>query len=148
MNTGNGGAIIAPMSDLERGQALKRAALAQGLNASTFAKWVVESGRGKMDRSTVTKAFNGEASESSFVRLETALEAWIHETSSEAEEVRAEAASSGDVEFRISGDFGVEVVVRGPVSNMPELEESATRLIKRMRDERVQRSGGDVPTNG
>lgn len=37
------------------------------------------------------------------------------------------------VEFRLSGNFGVNVVVRGPVRDRGELEESVARLIREMR---------------
>lgn len=39
----------------------------------------------------------------------------------------------GLVTFRMSGDFGVDVVVQGPVENLAELEGSVERLIQRMR---------------
>lgn len=37
------------------------------------------------------------------------------------------------VEFRLSGDFGVTLVVRGPVRDRGEMEESVARLIREMR---------------
>ena len=37
------------------------------------------------------------------------------------------------VTFRLSGDFGVDLVVEGPVDNLPELESSVERLIQKMR---------------
>ena len=39
----------------------------------------------------------------------------------------------GLVTFRMSGSFGVDVVVQGPVENLDELERSVERLIQRMR---------------
>lgn len=38
------------------------------------------------------------------------------------------------VTFRMSGNFGVDVTVSGPVENLPELEESVGRLLQRMRN--------------
>lgn len=37
------------------------------------------------------------------------------------------------VEFEVKGDFGVSIVVRGPVADRAELEQSVTRLIREMR---------------
>jgi transcriptional regulator with XRE-family HTH domain len=41
----------------------------------------------------------------------------------------------GLVTFRMSGNFGVDVVVQGPVENLDELEASVERLIQRMRSQ-------------
>ena len=41
----------------------------------------------------------------------------------------------GLVTFRLSGNFGVDVVVQGPVENLDELEEKVERLIQRMRSQ-------------
>lgn len=40
---------------------------------------------------------------------------------------------AGLVTFRLSGNFGVDVVVQGPVSNIEELEESVARLVRTMK---------------
>lgn len=42
-------------------------------------------------------------------------------------------AAEGLVEFRLSGNFGVDVVVKGPIGDREALEESVTRLIREMR---------------
>lgn len=39
------------------------------------------------------------------------------------------------IEFEVSGDFGVRVVVKGPVDSAAELEASVARLIREMRNE-------------
>lgn len=44
------------------------------------------------------------------------------------------AVQSGIVEFEVSGDFGVRVVVRGPIGDTEELERSVTRLIRNIRE--------------
>jgi transcriptional regulator with XRE-family HTH domain len=41
--------------------------------------------------------------------------------------------SADVVEFRVSGDFGVDVVVKGPVRDMDALEASVSRLLDRLR---------------
>jgi len=37
------------------------------------------------------------------------------------------------IEFEVTGDFGVRVVVKGPVENAAELEASVARLIRDMK---------------
>lgn len=41
--------------------------------------------------------------------------------------------SEGLVEFRVSGNFGVDVVVSGPVRDLPALEASVEKLVREMR---------------
>jgi len=43
---------------------------------------------------------------------------------------------AGMIEFEVSGDFGVKVVVRGPVSDAQALEASVTRIIHNIRMEK------------
>jgi transcriptional regulator with XRE-family HTH domain len=43
------------------------------------------------------------------------------------------STSADVVEFRVSGDFGVDVVVKGPVRDMDALEASVSRLLDRLR---------------
>lgn len=45
----------------------------------------------------------------------------------------APSAPTGLVEFEVTGDFGVRVVVRGPVSDLPELQRSVTELVRGMK---------------
>lgn len=45
------------------------------------------------------------------------------------------------VEFRVSGNFGVDVVVKGPVRDVEVLEESVARLVERM--QREKKATGD-----
>lgn len=40
----------------------------------------------------------------------------------------------GQVTFRMAGNFGVDVVVQGPVENLSELEASVARLLREMRE--------------
>lgn len=54
---------------------------------------------------------------------------------------RASSSEHGMVEFEVSGDFGVRVVVKGPVSDRAELEDSVLRLIRQMK-----RSGDEADT--
>lgn len=41
--------------------------------------------------------------------------------------------NEGLVEFRLSGNFGVDVVVSGPVRDLPALEKSVEKLVREMR---------------
>jgi predicted transcriptional regulator len=45
--------------------------------------------------------------------------------------------ASGDriVEFRVSGNFGVDVVLKGPVDDLPAMEAAVNRLVARMQQE-------------
>lgn len=50
------------------------------------------------------------------------------------EEMSGPYDSEHTVTFRMSGNFGVDVTVQGPVENLSELEESVGRLLQRMRN--------------
>lgn len=54
-----------------------------------------------------------------------------------------DADEGGMVEFRVSGSFGVDIVVKGPVQNLDALEGSVARLLARMRAE----SGDSSPSD-
>jgi transcriptional regulator with XRE-family HTH domain len=45
----------------------------------------------------------------------------------------------GVVTFRLQGNFGVDVTLAGPVSNLDELEASVTRLLRTMGDPSAKR---------
>lgn len=47
-------------------------------------------------------------------------------------------AEERTVTFRMSGNFGVDVTVSGPVENLAELEDSVGRLLQRMRSDEQQ----------
>lgn len=48
----------------------------------------------------------------------------------------SELAAEGLVEFQIEGNFGVSVIMKGPVSNMAQMEAAAARLVERMQSDR------------
>lgn len=83
-----------------------------------------------VDRGQLAKIERGEANprSSTIGALETALDRLEQELGMDAPDVRPEDM----VEFRVAGNFGVDVVVRGPVRDMPALEESVARLVERM----------------
>lgn len=96
-----------------------------------------------VDRKTLRRAVAGDTS----VRANTyrTIEDWLDRA-----ETRAKGAEglpedpdeeSRLVSYRIKGDFGVEVVVEGPVKDRAELEASAMRLMRELRAERGEGEG-------
>lgn len=101
-----------------------------------------------IDRKTLRRAVAGDVS----VRPNTyrTIENWLDRLETRAkgfEGLPDEAAAEEQprlVTYRIKGDFGVEVVVEGPVADRAELEASAMRLMRELRSERgeTSESGG------
>lgn len=84
-------------------------------------------------RQTIARAEEGQASRSTYRQLE----AWFDRFD---EETGANAPTSEIIEFEVSGDFGVRVVVRGPITNAEDLERSVARIVRSIRQE------GNPPT--
>lgn len=84
--------------------------------------------RVEMDRTTLAAAEAGDprTMDLTYTRIENWLDNFEAETGID------EATEDEFVEFRLSGNFGVDVVVKGPVSNLSELEESVSRLLEQM----------------
>ena len=115
---------LAPVDEETRGHAIKRRREALGMSINALAKKV------GMDRATLTSA---EADEERTTDLTyRRIENWL--TDFEAETGAGDSSGDDLVEFRLSGNFGVDVVVKGPVANLPELERSISRLLREMRD--------------
>ncbi|HEX6684342.1 MAG TPA: hypothetical protein VF062_16180 [Candidatus Limnocylindrales bacterium] len=112
-----------------RGLGVRRRRL--GLGIKSVREFAERSG---VSREAVTAAENGTASNRTYGRLEAWLNRAEHADS-------AGAADQGQVEFRVSGGLGVDVVVRGPVADLAELEASVTRLIREVR-QRASTDGG------
>lgn len=88
---------------------------------------------------TVGAVERGEGSPVSRRRLDEALtrleeEAGVRNREDDA--TTTEQAAPHMIEFEVTGDFGVRVVVKGPVENAAELEESVARLIRDMKGNR------------
>ena len=97
-----------------------------GVNRQTLA--AIEDGQGYR-QSTLTKILKG------LDRLEA--EAGLTRPTQSAE--------AGMIEFEVSGDFGVKVVVRGPVTDAQALEASVNRIIQNIRAQRQgEESGSDL----
>lgn len=135
MNLVTDGQELLPVSNETRGHAIKRRRMALGIKS--YDEFVKATG---VSRGAITRAEKGDpsTSEATFLRLEAWLDRIEHETSSDAEDQAAAVAepeSSGVVEYRLSGDFGVDLVVKGPVSNMTEMEASISRIFRNIRSQ-------------
>ena len=106
------------------GERIRQRRTRMGISVRDLAK------KAGVDRGQLAKLESGEArSRATTVALiETALDQLEQELGMDAPDVRAEDM----VEFRVAGNFGVDVVVRGPVRDMAALEESVARLISKM----------------
>lgn len=119
------------MSDETRGHSIKQRREALGIFADREFERATSRVGVRVPRSSIAKAEAGQASDLIYSRLEMALDRLEEETGQNDAE-----PESKHVTFRISGNFGVDVVVDGPVENIEELEESVAKLIREMRPER------------
>lgn len=128
-------ALQLPVVNVQRGQEIKRRRASLGIaNLSEFER------ASDIPRKTLANVEEGTASERSFLRVEKWLTDFEHETGHDVPEVeapvqQAPAADAGLVHFKVGGNFGVDVVVSGPVSNMPELEAAVGRLLDRLKSD-------------
>ena len=87
---------------------------------------------------TVSAVEHGKASPRSRRSVDAALSQLEEEAFGSRAEVddQQPAPAPQLMEFEVTGDFGVRVVVKGPVENAAELEASVARLIRDMRTDR------------
>lgn len=119
-------ADLAAMSDVDRGAAIQARLQALGIGDREFQRET------KIDRKTLNRAIANDPAvrESTYLAIEVALDRL------ERRSQGGVAVSERDlVTFRLSGNFGVEVTVQGPVSDMEALEAAVERLLRRMGDE-------------
>lgn len=119
-------AHLAAMNEETRGAAIQRRLEELGLSDR---EWHRETG---IDRKTLNRAIAGESSvrASTYGAIESALDKL--ERRVRGGDIKPE----GDlVTFRLSGNFGVEVTVQGPVANVEELEAAVERLLRKMGEE-------------
>lgn len=109
-----------------RGAALAARREAAGITAVELEK---ETG---IARQTIARAEKGQASKATYRQLE----AWYDRFD---EETGANAPSNGIIEFTVEGDFGVRVVVKGPIRDAEAIEQSVARIVRNIRT----REGGD-----
>lgn len=112
-----------PMSDETRGHSIKERRLALGIKS--VREFATASG---VSREAVTAAEEGRASAGTYERLEAWLDAFDEEVGNDVPE------PPGPVRFVVNGNFGVNVIVEGPVESIAELEASVERLIRHMND--------------
>lgn len=141
MNEGEEWAGLAVVTDHERGGELKRRRVADGIKSvREFVEATKRLGM-PVSREAITAAEAGEASDNTYARLEAFLDRWEEETSHDRDEEIAPAAPNL-VKFRVHGNFGVDVVVEGPVEDADELERVVERLIRGMqRNDRPDSEG-------
>jgi transcriptional regulator with XRE-family HTH domain len=82
---------------------------------------------------TVAAVEKGKGSPSSRRRMDEALTRLEAEVGVQQEPEVAKVDQPHLIEFEVTGDFGVRVVVKGPVENAAELEASVARLIRDMK---------------
>lgn len=124
-------ATLMTMGEETRGQSIERRRIKHGLSGRRLAKLA------GMDPATLrdAEADSESTTDLTYSRIFRALDDFEHETSSEAEEAAEEsAAGAGLVEFRVSGNFGVDVTVKGPIADLPELKAAVADLIREVRE--------------
>lgn len=117
------------MDSKARGQAIKKRRLAHGIRSIHAFNRAT-----KVSREAITAAENGTASDDTYDRLE----AWLDRFETEISDESVTEAAAAMIEFEVSGDFGVRVVVRGPISDADAVERSAAQLVRDIRDKRGQ----------
>lgn len=88
-----------------------------------------------VDRETIKRVFEGDPTvrERKWAEVDAKIRALDEEMGSERHKEPVSLPSPDDiVEIRATGNFGVDIVVRGPVSDLPQLEDAVFRLVKRM----------------
>lgn len=113
------------MGDVTVGDDIRQRRIRAGFSVKALAE------RAGVDRGTLAAIEEGVSSArpTSIAAVLAALDAFEEETGGPYDEAVPE---SRHVTFRLSGNFGIEVTVEGPVESLPELEASVERLIAKM----------------
>lgn len=112
-----------------RGQQIARRREALGLSVSELAR------HAHIDRSTLSNVEDDKPTvrPATYGAVESALSRLEEEMGMDAPAPPSRPGPTEElVEFRISGNFGVDVVVKGPVQDMAQLEASVARLVRQM----------------
>lgn len=117
------------MSDETRGHSIKQRREALGIFADREFERATDRVSLRVPRASIAKAEAGQASELIYSRLEMALDRLEEEVGQNDVEPKRE-----HITFRISGNFGVDVVVDGPIENIDELEAAVAKLIREMKN--------------
>lgn len=109
----------------DRGVELKERFDALGIS---YREWDERTG---IDRQTLSRAFQGRSQDSTY----TAIDAELTRLERHVRGIPEDAPTPEEdyVEFTAEGNFGVRVVVRGPVRNMDALREAVSKLIEDMK---------------
>lgn len=112
---------LTAVTNESRGKAIKRRRLHHGIKS--LREFSEKSG---VSREALTAAENDEASDATYQRLE----AWLDRFEEEVGDDVSAAKDVDIIEFRIAGNFGVDVVVKGPASRLDEIERAVERLVR------------------
>ena len=128
---------LAVVVDDTEGEALKQRRLRLGISSRRKFAVIAKEHGFDISLDAIAASDHGRAADETYERID-ALLTKLEETAAKHPEVldddAAEEEEGGMVEFRLSGNFGVDAVVRGPVANMAELQEAAARLLREMGD--------------
>lgn len=109
------------VSNENPGDRIRRRRTALGMTVKALAE------KAGVDRGRLADIERGaQAREATIGAIEAALDDFESETGHDE-------PGEGLVTFRLSGNFGVDVVVQGPVGNLDELERSVARLVQSMK---------------
>ena len=88
----------------------------------------------KVNRNTLAAIEAGESfNRTTLAKIERALTVLEEEAGIDSPEPRRAPGGEDLIEFRLSGNFGVDVVVKGPIRDRAELEAAVAHLIREMR---------------
>ena len=116
------------VTDSERGQRIQQRLDALRMTARQFHE---QTG---ISRDTLRKAIAGDPSvrANTYEQIETKLDGFEKQAEG-FEGLKGRKPEDDLIEFELSGNFGVRVVVKGPLRDQAALEESVARLIREMR---------------
>ena len=118
------------VTDSERGQRIQQRLDALRMTARQFHE---QTG---VSRDTLRKAIAGGSSvrPNTYDLIESKLDQFERQAEG-FEGLKGQRPEDDLIEFELSGNFGVRVVVKGPIRDQAALEESVARLIREMRSE-------------
>lgn len=123
-------AELSPVAET-RGSRLRQRRLNNGLSVNQLHE------QAHVSRDAIYAAEDDRATDLTYSKLEKWLDNFEHETGSEAPTTVTETQiGPGIVSFEVSGNFGVDVALRGPVENLDALRETVEKLIQSMGDRR------------
>lgn len=110
-----------------RGAAIRARREAAGMTVVDLA------GETGISRQTIARAEEGHASKATYRQLEGWLDRFDEETGA-----NDPPEDNGMIEFTVEGDFGVRVVVKGPIRDAEALERSVTRIVRNIRKDAAE----------